>query len=86
MLWEHHFCLFIYSQAIYGNYLSRAKIGVKDHHAGNNLFPVDGYQFRGANVPIIPSLITQRMSLLSNNPLMISASHGEPENTSIDLL
>ena len=39
-----------------------------------------------ANVPIIPSLITQRMSLLSNNPLMISASHGEPENTSIDLL
>ena len=50
MLWEHHFCLFIYSQAIYGNYLSRAKIGVKDHHAGNNLFPVDGYQFRGVNV------------------------------------
>lgn len=45
MLWEHHFCLFIYSQAIYGNYLSRAKIGVKDHHAGNNLFPVVGTSF-----------------------------------------
>ncbi|BDW74538.1 aminotransferase [Bacteroides finegoldii DSM 17565] len=40
----------------------------------------------GASVPIIPSLTTQRMSLLSNKPLMISASHGEPENTSIDLL
>ena len=26
------------------------------------------------------------MSLLSNNPLIISASHGEPENTSMALL
>lgn len=40
----------------------------------------------GANVPMIPSLMTQRISLLSNNPLIISASHGEPENTSMALL
>ena len=50
MLGEHHFCLFIDSQAIYGNYFPRAEIGMEDYHTGNNLIPVDRNQFRGVNV------------------------------------